>query len=81
MKKISQEDFDRLLKQFRALSNERLEIENELLKVYEALNVKNISTITSEKFKTITSLRERLKIVKKEIKKIDQKILKMLKDS
>ncbi len=81
MKKISQEDFDRLLNQFRALSNERLEIENELLKVYEVLNVKNISTIPSEKFKTITSLRERLKIVKKEIKKIDQKILKMLKIS
>jgi hypothetical protein len=84
MKKFSQENFNRLLKQFKALSVERLEIENELLRSYESLSVdKTIpltSASTSDKFKTIISLRERLKIVNKEMKKIDKKILKFFED-
>ena len=85
MKKFSQDDFNRLLKQYKALSVERLEIENEILRSYESLAVENIVTITSistsDKFKVITSLRERLKILNKEMKKIDKKISKLFKDS
>jgi hypothetical protein len=85
MKKFSQDDFNRLLKQYKALSVERLEIENEILRSYESLAVENTVTIasisTSDKFKTINSLRERLKILNKEMKKIDKKISKLFKDS
>jgi hypothetical protein len=84
MKKFSQDNFNRLLKQYKALSVERLEIENEILRSYESLAVENTVTITSistsDKFKTITSLRERLKILNKEMKKIDKKISKLFKD-
>ncbi len=84
MKKFSQVNFNRLLKQYKALSGERLEIENELLRSYESLTVDKTVTLTSastsDKFKTIISLRERLKIVSKEMKKIDKKILKSFED-
>jgi len=82
MKTFSQDDFNTLLKKYKALSIERLEIENEILRSYESLTVENIVTITSkspDKFKTIISLRERLKIVNQEIKKIDRKIFKLFK--
>ena len=75
MQKKSQEQFDRSLTQFRTLSNEKLELENELIKVYESLKHK---TMTSENLKTITSLRERINSVNNELKKTDKKILKML---
>jgi hypothetical protein len=85
MKKISQDAFKRLLKQYKALSVESLEIENDILRSYESLAVDNsvkIASITiSDKFKTITSLRERLKTVNQEMKKIDKKILKLFKDT
>jgi hypothetical protein len=59
------------------LSFERLELENELLRAYESLTVDSIVVITadSDKYKTIISLRERLRTVNQEIKKIDKKIL------
>jgi hypothetical protein len=85
MKKAKQDDFNILLKQYKGLSAERLEIENEILRSYESLTAEKTATITSksssDKFQTIISLRERLKIVNQEIKKIDQKILKLFKDS
>jgi hypothetical protein len=85
MKKFSQDVFNRLLKQYKALSVERLEIENEILRSYESLTVDTVVPIasisTSSKFKTIISLRERLKIANLEMKKIDRKILKLLKDN
>jgi hypothetical protein len=85
MKKFSQDDFNKLLKQYKALSVERLEIENEILRTYESLTVDTVvpiaSVSTSDKFKTITSLRERLKIANQEMKKTDQKILKLFKDN
>jgi hypothetical protein len=85
MKKFSQDVFNRLLKQYKALSVERLEIENEILRSYESLTVDTVVPIasisTSSKFKTIISLRERLKIANLEMKKIDRKILKLFKDN
>jgi len=78
---FSQDDFNRLLKQYRALSVERLEIENEILRFYESLVIDNIAIIVSDKLKVITSLRKRLSIVNQEMKKIDRKILELFKDS
>lgn len=84
MKNISRDKFNKLLKQYKALSVERLEIENEILRSYESLTVGNALTITSlptsEKLKTITSLRERLKTVNQVLKKTDRKIKKLFKD-
>jgi hypothetical protein len=81
MKILSKDDFKRLLKQYKTLSVEKLEIENEILKVYESLIADNFLTITSDKLKTIESLRERLDIVNQEMKKTDKKILKLFKDN
>ena len=79
MNKFSQDDFNKLLNQYRALSVERLELDNEILRSYESLTVDSIVVITSDsdKFKTITSLRERLKFVTQEMKKIDKKIMSL----
>jgi hypothetical protein len=81
MKKVSRDEFNRLLKQFKTLSVEKLEVEHEMLKLYESLMVANVVTITSDKLKTIESLRERLKIVNREMKKIDNRILKIFKNN
>jgi 23S rRNA U2552 (ribose-2'-O)-methylase RlmE/FtsJ len=82
--KLSRDRFNKLLKQYKALSVERLEIENEILRSYESLTVDNATTITtnstSDKLKTITSLRERLKTVNQVLKKTDKKILKLFKE-
>ena len=78
MKKFSKNDFNRLLKQYKTLSVEKLEMEQEILTLYESLIIDNVVTINPEKLKTIESLRERLNIVNQEMKKIDKKILKML---
>ncbi len=80
MKKFSQDDFNKLLKQYKTLSVEKFEMENEILKLYELSMVENVVTITSDKLKTIDSLKERLHIVKQEMKKVDKKILKLFKD-
>ena len=80
MKKLSKDDFNRLLKQYKTLSVEKLEVEHEILKLYESLMVANVITITSDKLKTIESLRERLKIVNREMKKTDNRILKIFKN-
>jgi hypothetical protein len=63
MKKFSKNDFNRLLKQYKTLSVEKLEMEQEILTLYESLIIDNVVTINSEKLKTIDSLRERLNIV------------------
>ena len=85
MKNISRDKFNKLLKQYKALSVERLEIENEILRSYESLTVDNTETITSvsaiEKFKAIKSLRERLKTVNQVLKKTDRKIMKLFKEN
>jgi hypothetical protein len=81
MKKVSRDEFNRLLKQFKTLSVEKLEVEHEILKLYESLMVANVVTITSDKLKTIESLRERLKIVNREMKKIDNRILKIFENN
>jgi hypothetical protein len=81
MKKFSRDEFNRLLKQFKTLSVEKLEVEHEILKLYESLIVANVATITSDKLKTIESLRDRLKIVNREMKKIDNRILKIFKNN
>jgi hypothetical protein len=77
MKKFSKNDFNRLLKQYKTLSVEKLEMEQEILTLYESLIIDNVVTINPDKLKTIESLRERLNIVNQELKKIDKKILKM----
>jgi hypothetical protein len=81
MKKFSKNDFNRLLKQYKTLSVEKLEMEQEILTLYESLIIDNIVTINSDKLKTIESLRERLNIVNREMKKIDNKILKTFKNN
>jgi hypothetical protein len=81
MKKFSKNDFNRLLKQYKTLSVEKLEMEQEILTLYESLIIDNVVTINSEKLKTIDSLRERLNIVNREMKKLDKKILKTFKNN
>ncbi len=81
MKKFSKNDFNRLLKQYKTLSVEKLEMEQEILTLYESLIIDNVVTINSDKLKTIESLRERLNIVNREMKKIDKKILKTFKNN
>jgi hypothetical protein len=81
MKKFSKNDFNRLLKQYKTLSVEKLEMEQEILTLYESLIIDNVVTINSDKLKTIESLRERLNIVSREMKKIDKKILKTFKNN
>ena len=81
MKKFSKNDFNRLLKQYKTLSVEKLEMEQEILTLYESLIIDNVVTINPDKLKTIESLKERLNIVNQEMKKIDKKILKMFKKS
>ena len=81
MKKLSKDEFNRLLKQYKTLSVEKLEVEHEILKLYESLMVANVITITSDKLKTIESLRERLKIVNREMKKTDNRILRIFKNN
>ncbi len=80
MKKITKVDSNRLLKKYKTLSVEKLEIENEILKFYETLIAENVVTIPSDKIDTIKSLRQRLKIVNQEMKKTDRKISKLFKD-
>jgi hypothetical protein len=81
MKKFSKNDFNRLLKQYKTLSVEKLEMEQEILTLYESLIIDNAVTINSDKLKTIESLRERLNIVNREMKKTDKKILKTFKNN
>jgi len=86
LNKFPKEDFNRLIKKYKALSVERLEIENEMLKTYEVLSSDNAVTITSnrsssDKFKSIMALRKRLNVVNQEIKKTDQVILKLFENS
>lgn len=81
MTKISKDDFNRLLKQYKTLSVEKLEMENEILKLYESLTADSFLTITSDKLKMIESLRDRLHIINQEMKKTDKKILKLFKDN
>ena len=81
MKKFSKNDFNRLLKQYKTLSVEKLEMEQEILTLYESLIIDNVVTINSEKLKTIDSLKERLNIVNREMKKLDKKILKTFKNN
>jgi hypothetical protein len=81
MTKISKEDFNRLLKQYKTLSVEKLEMENDILKLYESLSKDSFLTITSDKLKMIESLRARLNTINKEMKKTDKKILKLFKDN
>jgi hypothetical protein len=45
MNKISKDDFNRLLKQYKTLSTEKFEMEHEILKLYESLTVDNVVTI------------------------------------
>ncbi len=80
MKKFSQDDFSRLLKQYRALSVERLEMENEVLRLYESSAIDNMAKIASDKLNTITSLRKRLSVVNQEMRNTDRKILALFKD-
>jgi hypothetical protein len=77
MSKFAKYDFNKLLKQYKALSVERLELENEIIRSYESLTVDSIVVITSDSdtFKTITSLREKLKVVNQEMHKMDKKIM------
>ena len=86
LNKFPKEDFNRLITKYKALSVERLEIENEMLKTYEVLSSDNAVTITSNrsssnKFKSIMTLRKRLNAVNQEIKKTDQVILKLFENS
>jgi hypothetical protein len=81
MKKFSKNDFNRLLKQYKTLSVEKLEMEQEILTLYESLIIDNVVTINSAKLKTIESLRERLNIVNREMKKTDKKILQTFKNN
>ena len=80
MKKMTKVDSNKLLKKYKTLSVEKLEIENEILKFYETLIADNVVTIPSEKIDTIKSLRQRLKSVNQEMKKTDRKISKLFKD-
>jgi len=86
LNKFPKEDFNRLLNQYKTLSVERLELENEILRSYEVLSGDHAVTITSnrassDKFKSIMALRKRLNVTNQEMKKIDQKILELFENS
>lgn len=78
MKEFKQNRFRRLLTQYKGLSDERLAMENEILKLYDSLTINNVITINDDKLEKIESLRTRLDIVNKEMKKTNKKILKLL---
>ena len=77
MDKVTDEKFNKLLTQYKILSVERLEVEKLICQAYEVTVINGITKLSSESFKEITELRKRLSCINKEIKKIDNKILKM----
>jgi hypothetical protein len=81
MTKLSKENFNKLVKQYKALSVEKLEMENDIIKLYESLTADSFLAITSDKLNMIESMRDRLKIIDQEMKKTDKKILKLFKDN
>jgi hypothetical protein len=81
MTKLSKENFNRLLKQYKALSVEKLEMENDIIKLYESLTADSFLKITSDKLKMIESLREKLEIMNQEMEKTDKEILKLFKNN
>lgn len=79
MKDKLQNDFDALLRKYRALSHERLHVENEILKVYDSLRLNDGIIITDKaQAKEIISLREKLAHIKKEMNKVDRQIFKVI---
>jgi len=77
MGNTSQEEFNKLLTQYKTLSVERLEVEKLICQAYEISVINGVKTVSSEKLKEITKLRKRLNCINKEMKNIDNKILKM----
>jgi hypothetical protein len=77
MDKVSDERFNKLLTQYKTLSVERLEVEKSIYQAYEITVTNGVKTLSSESLKEITELRKRLSCINKEMKKIDNKILKM----
>ena len=84
MKKFSIKEFDKLLKQYKALSGHLLEKEKEMLKLYESSTVNGEVTINSDKIykvKSIKELRETIGNINQEMNKIDKQVLKMFEES
>jgi hypothetical protein len=77
MDKVTDEKFNKLLTQYKTLSVERLEVEKSICQAYEVTVINGVKTLSAESFKEITELRKRLSCINKEMKKIDNKILKM----
>jgi len=77
MVKVSEEEFNKLLTQYKTLSVERLEVEKTICQAYEVSVVNGVKTIPAEKYKEITKLRKRLNCINREMKNIDNKILKL----
>ena len=77
MNKVLDDKFNKLLTQYKTLSIERLEVEKSLCRSYEVTVTNGVTTLTSESLKEITELRKRLSCINKEMKRIDNKILKM----
>ena len=77
MGNTSQEEFNKLLTQYKTLSVERLEVEKSICQAYEISVINGVKTVSSEKLKEITKLRKRLNCINKEMKNIDNKILRM----
>ena len=79
MDKPSQEKFNKLLNQYKALTVERLEVENVICKTYETLMLKKETTDPTEKLKEIPIMKKRLNHINKEITNTDKKMLRLLK--
>ena len=77
MGNTSHEEFNKLLTQYKTLSVERLEVEKSICQAYEISVINGVKTVSYEKLKEITKLRKRLNCINKEMKNIDNKILKM----
>ena len=81
MNNPSQEKFNKLLNQYKALTVERLEVENVICKTYETQMLNKETTDPTEKLKEIATLKKRLNHINKEITNTDKKMLRLLKQS
>ena len=74
MKKFQQEEFNKLLEQYKALSKHLSEKEKERIKLYESL-FNGTVTITSDKINAIQDLSKTIDNIRQKMKEIDNQIL------
>jgi hypothetical protein len=78
MNKSSKEEINKLINQYRALTVERLEVENAMIKGYETIMIYNDTAKKTKNFEEVSLLKQRLSYINKKISKTDKQILKLL---